>query len=94
MLTKKDIGLPISFFVGRLVSLIFIFYLQSHILSVKFMDLREIKRYKRGIAIDENIVKVYTEFITCFVFLGKIYKSDQFQGRENKDMKNMKVRTS
>lgn len=27
-----------DFFVGRLISLIFIFYLQSHILSAKFMD--------------------------------------------------------
>ena len=34
---------------GRLISLIFIFYLQSHILSAKFMDLREIKRIKGGL---------------------------------------------
>lgn len=45
---KGDGKIRVIFFVGRLISLIFIFYLQSHILSAKFMDLREIKRIKGG----------------------------------------------
>ena len=44
----KQGKIRVIFFVGRLISLIFIFYLQSHILSAKFMDLREIKRIKGG----------------------------------------------
>ena len=74
------------------ISYFYILFAKSYSLS-KVYGLERDKTYKRWIAIDENIVKVYTDFITCFIFLGKIYKSDQFQGRENKNMKNMKVRT-
>ena len=74
------------------IAYFYILFAKSYSLS-KVYGLERDKTYKRGIAIDENIVKVYTDFITCFIFLGKIYKSDQFQGRENKNMKNMKVRT-
>lgn len=75
-----------------IVDYFYILFAKSYSLS-KVYGFERDKTYKRWIAIDENIVKVYTDFITCFVFLGKIYKSDQFQGRENKNMKNMKVRT-
>ena len=74
------------------IAYFYILFAKSYSLS-KVYGLERDKTYKRWIAIDENIVKVYTDFITCFIFLGKIYKSDQFQGRENKNMKNMKVRT-
>ena len=74
------------------IAYFYILFAKSYSLS-KVYGFERDKTYKRWIAIDENIVKVYTDFITCFVFLGKIYKSDQFQGRENKNMKNMKVRT-
>lgn len=73
------------------IAYFYILFAKSYSLS-KVYGFERDKTYKRWIAIDENIVKVYTDFITCFVFLGKIYKSDQFQGRENKNMKNMKVR--
>lgn len=74
------------------IAYFYILFAKSYSLS-KVYGLERDKTYKRWIAIDENIVKVYTDFITCFIFLGKIYKSDQLQGRENKNMKNMKVRT-
>ena len=74
------------------IAYFYILFAKSYSLS-KVYGFERDKTYKRWIAIDENIVKVYTDFITCFVFLGKIYKSDQFQERENKNMKNMKVRT-
>ena len=74
------------------IAYFYILFAKSYSLS-KVYGFERDKTYKRWIAIDENIVKVYTDFITCFVFLGKIYKSDRFQGRENKNMKNMKVRT-
>lgn len=74
------------------IAYFYILFAKSYSLS-KVYGLERDKTYKRWIAIDENIVKVYTDFITCFIFLDKIYKSDQFQGRENKNMKNMKVRT-
>lgn len=74
------------------IAYFYILFAKSYSLS-KVYGLERDKTYKRWIAIDENIVKVYTDFITYFIFLGKIYKSDQFQGRENKNMKNMKVRT-
>ena len=74
------------------IAYFYILFAKSYSLS-KVYGLERDKTYKRWIAIDENIVKVYTDFITCFIFLGKIYKSVQFQGRENKNMKNMKVRT-
>ena len=62
------------------IAYFYILFAKSYSLS-KVYGLERDKTYKRWIAIDENIVKVYTDFITCFIFLGKIYKSDQFQGR-------------